>query len=238
MVQVFDFGFMFSAIPEILKYVPITVLLSLGSSFIGLIVAFIVALIRYFKVPILSPLCQVYISFIRGTPTLVQLFIVYYGIPIILIGLNQRFGANINVSGLPKIVYVFFAFSLNTGAYMSETIRSAIASVEPGQWEACYSLNMNTRQAITRIIIPQALTVALPPLGNSWISVMKDTSLAFSIGLVELLSSARLIGARASRYLEVYIDAALLYWLVCILMEFVLALLEKRMRKYERRSAA
>jgi L-cystine transport system permease protein len=238
MVKVFDFGFMFAAIPDILKYLPITVLLSFGSSCIGLFVAVIVALIRYFKIPILSPLCQLYISFIRGTPTLVQLFIVYYGIPIILIGVNQRFGTNINVSGLPKIVYIFSAFSLNTGAYMSETIRSAIASVEPGQWEACYSLNMNTKQALWRIIIPQALTVALPPLGNSWISVMKDTSLAFCIGLVELLSSARLIGARASRYLEVYIDAALLYWGVCILMELVLAFLEKRMRKYERRSAA
>jgi His/Glu/Gln/Arg/opine family amino acid ABC transporter permease subunit len=197
-----------------------------------------VALIRHFRTPILSPLSQLYISFVRGTPLLVQLFIVYYGIPIVLVALNQHFGTNMNLAGLPKMVYVFLAFSLNTGAYMSETIRSAIASVEPGQWDACYSLNMNTKQAITRIIIPQALTVALPPLGNSWISVMKDTSLAFSIGLVELLSSARLIGARASRYLEVYIDAALIYWGVCIVMELALVLMERRLRKYERRSAA
>ncbi|MDR1885239.1 MAG: amino acid ABC transporter permease [Synergistaceae bacterium] len=238
MVKVFDLGFMLTAIPDVLKYLPVTILISFGSSLIGLVVAFIVALIRYFEVPVLSPLCKLYISFIRGTPTLVQLFIVYYGIPIVLVAANQRFGTNINVSGLPKIIYVLFAFALNTGAYMSETIRSAITSVDAGQWEACYSLNMNTRQAVTRIVIPQALTVALPSLGNSWISVMKDTSLAFSIGLVELLSAARLIGARASRYLEVYIDAALMYWGVCIVMEIVLSLLEKRMRKYEGRIGA
>jgi L-cystine transport system permease protein len=234
MNEIFDFQYMFKALPGLLKYLPITILLSFGSSIIGLVVAFFVALIRYFQVPFLSPICKLYISFIRGTPTLVQLFLVYYGIPMVLLMINDKLGTSFNINGIPKMVYIFFAFSLNTGAYMSETIRSAILSVDPGQWEACYSVNMNTRQALRRIILPQALTVALPSLGNSCISVMKDTSLAFSIGLVELLSAARLAGARTSRYFEMFIDAAFLYWMTCIFMEMVLAFSEKRLRRYEK----
>lgn len=234
MPPILDLDFMIRSFPVILQYLPMTLLITLVSCLLGLVVAFIVAIIRYFDVPVLSSVCKLYISFIRGTPTLVQLFLIYYGLPIVLLACNEKFGTDFNVSGVDKIVYALFAFSLNTGAFMSETIRSAILSVDRGQLEACYSVNMSTRQAMIRVILPQALAVALPALGNSFISTMKETSLAFSIGIVELLAGARLLGARNSRYFEVYVDAAILYWMSCIILEFILALMEKYLRKHER----
>ncbi len=234
MNKIFDINYMLSTVPEIISYLPITLILAIVSSLIGLIIAFIIALIRYFNVKILTPICKVYVSFIRGTPTLVQLFLVYYGIPILLQAINAEFDTNFSVSTIPRIAFAFVALSLNSGAYMSETLRSAMLSVDDGQLEACYSVNMNIRQALTLIIIPQALTVALPSLSNTFISMVKETSLAFSISVVELMAGAKLVGARSFRFFETYIVVSILYWIVCIVIEQLLALIEKYLRRYER----
>lgn len=234
MKKVFDIGFMLSTIPEILGYLPITLVMAIISSILGLAIALAVALARYFRVRVLSQLCQIYVSFIRGTPTLVQLLLVYYGIPVLLEGLNAQFGTNLNVNGIPRIVFAFAAFSLNAGAYMSETIRSAILSVDSGQLEACYSINMTTWQALRRIVLPQAFTVALPSLGNSFISMVKETSLAFSISIMDLMAGAKIVGSRSFRFFEIYIVVSAIYWVVCFMIERLIGLSEKWMRRYER----
>lgn len=234
MNKIFDINYMLSTVPEIIGYLPVTLVLAIVSSLIGLVIAFMIALIRYFNVKVLTQICKVYVSFIRGTPTLVQLFLVYYGVPILLQGINAEFGTELNVNGIPRIAFAFLALSLNSGAYMSETLRSSMLSVDAGQLEACYSVNMNTRQALIRIIIPQALTVALPSLSNSFISMVKETSLAFSISVVELMAGAKLVGARSFRFFETYIVVSIIYWIVCIIIEQLLAFVEKYLRRYER----
>ncbi len=236
MGNIFDLNYMLSTVPQILPYLPVTLGLAFLSAGLGLVIGFLVALVRYFRIRVLSGICKVYVSFIRGTPMLVQLFLVYYGIPILLAGINNSFGTNLNVNRIPAVVFAAVAFSLNCGAYMSETIRSAMLSVDAGQLEACYSVNMTTRQAMLRVILPQAFTVALPPLGNSLISMVKETSLAFSISLVDMMAQAKLVGSRSFRFFEVYVVASIMYWGVCILIEQALAFAEKRMRRYERRA--
>ena len=237
MGNIFDLNYMLSTVPQILPYLPVTLGLAFLSAGFGLIIGFLVALVRYFRIRVLSGICKIYVSFIRGTPMLVQLFLVYYGIPILLTSINQSFGTNLNVNRIPAVIFAAVAFSLNCGAYMSETIRSAMLSVDAGQLEACYSVNMSTRQAMLRVILPQAFTVALPPLGNSLISMVKETSLAFSISLVDMMAQAKLVGSRSFRFFEVYVVASILYWCVCIFIEQALSFIEKRMRRYERRAA-
>ena len=237
MGNIFDLDYMLSTVPQILPYLPVTLGLAFLSAGLGLVIGFLVAMVRYFRVRVLCGICRVYVSFIRGTPMLVQLFLVYYGIPILLAGINSSLGTDLNVNRIPAVVFAAVAFSLNCGAYMSETIRSAMLSVDSGQLEACYSVNMTTRQAMLRVILPQAFTVALPPLGNSLISMVKETSLAFSISLVDMMAQAKLVGSRSFRFFEVYVVASILYWGVCILIEQALSFIEKRMRRYERRAA-
>ncbi|MBR4994000.1 MAG: amino acid ABC transporter permease [Lachnospiraceae bacterium] len=234
MGKVFDIEYMLSTVPEILKYLPVTLKIALYSGIISLILGFAVALVRTFKIKVLSQICAVYVSFIRGTPAMVQLLVAYYGIPIMLKGMNESLGTNLNVSGIPASVFAVVALSLNTGAFMSETIRSAILAVDAGQLEACYSVNMNTFTALRRIILPQAFTVALPPLGNSLISLLKETSLIFNISVIEMMAAAKIVGTRSFRFFEVYIVVALIYWACCLVLERLLLLLEKRVRKYER----
>ncbi|MGX8709724.1 MAG: amino acid ABC transporter permease [bacterium] len=234
MNKLFDPAFMISTVPEIVSYLPVTLGLAVVSSLIGLMIALGIALVRYFHIRVLEPISKIYVSFIRGTPTLVQLFLVYYGTPILLQALNERFQWNLNVDGIPTLVFGVVAFSFNSGAYMSETIRSAMLSVDSGQLEACYSVNMTTRQAMVRIIIPQAFKVALPPLGNSFISMVKETSLAFSISIVDIMAQAKLIGARSFRFFEIYIVVSLIYWACCFVIERILWIIERYVRRYER----
>lgn len=225
---------MISVVPEILSYLPVTLEIAVISGIIALILGFLVALTRYFHVKVLSQIALVYISFIRGTPAMVQLIIAYYGIPVFLKAINAEFGLNLSVNGIPAIVFAIIALSLNSAAFMSETIRSAMLAVDPGQLEACYSVNMSTAQAMIHIVLPQAFTVALPPLGNSFISLLKETSLVFYISVVEMMAAAKIVGSRSFRFFEVYIVVALIYWGCCLILERLLALLERRSRRYER----
>ena len=166
---------------------------------------------------------------------MVQLLVAYYGVPILLRGMNEGLGTRFSVNGIPAAAFAVFALSLNSGAFMSETIRGAMLAVDAGQLEACYSVNLSTWQALRRILLPQAFTNALPALGNSFISLLKETSLVFNISVIEMMAQAKITGSRSYRFFEVYIVVALIYWAVCFLMERGIALLEKRIRVYERR---
>jgi His/Glu/Gln/Arg/opine family amino acid ABC transporter permease subunit len=228
---------MFSTVPGIIAYLPVTLLLTAIASFVGLVIGFAVAMVRFFRIPYATALCKFYISFIRGTPTLVQLLLVYYGLPLLLNTINAKFGTNLSVNAVPKLVFASVALSINAGAYMSEIIRSAIMSVDVGQMEACYSVNMSTALAMRRIILPQAFVVALPPLGNSFMSMLKETSLVFNISVVEIMAQSRLIASRSFRFFEVYIVVSVIYWICCIILERLLAHLETALREYERSAA-
>ncbi len=236
-MQLFDFQFMLECVPEILiKGVPVALEIACVSFFFGLILGLIAALCKIYKIPVLRQLATVYISFFRGTPLVVQILIASFGVPIILRYINYRFGTNFDVSGVPQIYIMFITYSLYIGSFLSETIRTAILSVPPGQVEAGHSLGMTTPQVLKRVIIPQALTVALPVFGNTFIGLLKDTSLAFIAAIPDILGQAKIIAGRTSMFLESYIVAALIYWALCIILEQILRLLEKRSRKHERRN--
>lgn len=227
----FELDFMLSTVPEIIQYIPITVLMALISCLIGCVLGILLALARFFKVRFLSRVIAVYVSFIRGTPMLVQLYLVYYGLPLLVKSLVEYFGGEYDPNAIPKLVYAFTAFSLNSAAYMSETFRSALESVDKGQMEACYSIHMTTFQALKRVILPQAFVTALPPLGNSLLSLVKDTSLAFSISIVDLMAGAKIVASRSFRFFEIYIVVSVIYWAICFVLERLIALTEKKLKR-------
>ena len=196
----FDIGFMISTVPEIIRRLPLTLLMAFVSCLLGLLLGLLLALARFFKVRFINELVKVYVSFIRGTPMLVQLYLVYYGIPLIVRNIVDAVGSDFDINSIPAIVFAFIAFSLNSAAYMSETIRSSIEAVDKGQMEACYSIHLTTAQALRRVILPQAFIIALPPLGNSLLSLVKDTSLAFSISVVDVMAGAKIVGSRSFRF--------------------------------------
>ena len=222
-------------IKGIIPNIPITLEIAVVAAIIGIILGFILALFRVKKLPVLSQLATLYISFMRGTPLLVQIFLSYYGIPVMLNILNYRFGTAFSINKIPNMVFVYVAFSLNEAAYMAEAIRAAILSVDRKDIEAAHSIGMTGGQTMRRVILPQAMIVAIPNLGNSVISLVKSTSLAFTIGVMDMMGRAKVISGSNMRFFEVYIGLALLYWVMCIIIEFVVNKLEKKFNIRERK---
>jgi cystine transport system permease protein len=215
----FNFALLLQSIPQLLKGLGFTVELALGSMFIGLALGFGLALMRLSKQTALRRTARIYVSFIRGTPLLVQLFMIYYGLPTIGIRLDPM------TSGL-------IGFSLNMAAYSSEILRGAIAAVDIGQREAAFAMGMTPFQVMHRIVLPQAARLALPPLGNSFVSLVKDTSLAATIQVPELFRQAQLITARTFEVFTMYISVALVYWGASALLDLVQHRLEVRANRH------
>ncbi|MCC8106132.1 MAG: amino acid ABC transporter permease [Clostridiales bacterium] len=229
MAKLFDFRQVFQNIPELLTYLPITLELAFLSMLMGLLLGLVLAIIKMKEVPVLKQIAGFFVSLIRGTPVLVQLYIVYFGIPMFFKYLNQAYGTNFAVAKIPGFVYAVLALGLNNSAFSSEMIRSALMSVGNGQIEAAYALGMNYWQALKRIILPETITVALPTIGNSLISSVKGTSLAFTCAVVEMTAQGKIIGGRNYRYFEVYCSLAIIYWLVTIIIERVIGLAEQKL---------
>jgi cystine transport system permease protein len=196
-----------------------TIPLTLASFPIGLVIALVVALMRLSSVRLLQAVARFYVSIIRGTPLLLQLFIIYYALP--------EFGATIDP--FPSAV---IAFSLNVGGYASEVIRAAILSVPRGQTEAALTIGMGYTTTLRRIVLPQATRIAVPPLSNSLISLVKDTSLASGIQAVELLRKAQEIAAPTYEFFTLYGIAAVYYWIVCLVLSFGQTRAETRLNRY------
>lgn len=231
MDQLLDFQYMIDSLPDIAKGIPISLAIAVVAFIVGFIIALFCALIRIYNIPVLKQIVVLYVSFIRGTPLLVQIFLSYYGIPLFLRFLNAKYGTDIDISFIPAIYFIYVAFSINTGAYLSETIRSAILAVDKGQFEACYSVGMTTSQALRRVILPQAMRVGVPNLFNHFIMLLKDTSLAFAASVPEILGQAKIIAGRTSQFFEVYIVAALIYWVLCIILEQISNFIERKLNR-------
>lgn len=199
-----------------LKY---TIPLALISFALGLILAVLTALARLSHIKVWNIIARVYVSIIRGTPLLVQLFIIFYGLP----------NLGLTIDPFPSAV---IGFSLSMGAYGSEIIRAAILSIPKGQWEAAYSIGMSYTKALQRVVLPQAARVSIPPLSNSFISLVKDTSLASLILVTEMFRRAQEIAATNYEFLLLYSEAALLYWIICFLLSVVQGRIEARLDRY------
>lgn len=234
-MKIMHWDFIIEAVPIILKDgLYNTLRLTFVTFIFACIIGVIVALIKIEKIPVLWQIGVVYTSFFRGTPLMVQILIFYYGFPMVLNSYNERFGWNINVNDIPAINYMYVVFSLCYGAYISEVMRSAILSVDKGQSEAAYTIGMGKGKAFCRIIFPQALSNALPNLGNYFVDLVKGTSLAFSATVVEILASAKILGGREYKYFEAYLAAAIIYWVLCVLFQLIFSRIEVRSRRYER----
>lgn len=229
MAKLFDFERVFTNIPELIRYLPITLELALLSMLMGLVFGLLLAIIKMKEIPVLKQISAAFVSLIRGTPVLVQLYIVYFGVPMFFKYINQTYGANLAVANIPGFVYAVLALGLNSSAFSAEMIRSALMSVGRGQLEAASALGMTYGQALRRIIIPEAMTVALPTIGNSLISSIKGTSLAFTCSVVEITAQGRIMGGRDYRYFEVYCSLAIIYWLVTVVIEQILKFAERKL---------
>lgn len=205
--------------PIFLAGLKVTIPLTLVSFVLGLVFATLTAIGRLSKLKILNNIFAFYVWLFRGTPLLVQLFIAFYGLAQIGIELDKWFAAALTLS-------------LNTGAYASEPIRSAILAIPKGQWEAAQAIGMDQKTLLRRIIAPQAVRICLPPLSNTFISLVKDTSLASTITVTEMFMVSQRIAARFYEPLTLYIEVAVFYLLFCTVLTLLQAQLEKWTSRY------
>ncbi|SEJ43173.1 putative amino-acid transport system permease protein [Bhargavaea ginsengi] len=217
----FDLGYMIEIIPELLKYLPMTLYLAITSMIIAVIIGVILALILVNRTPGILQIAKVYISFFRGTPALVQLLLIYFGLPQLFPAMNEMSAATAAI----------IAFSLNTSAYLAEIFRAGLQSVDKGQAEAAVSVGMTYAQAMRGIVIPQAVRNAIPATGNIFIGLIKNSSLAFTIGVTELLAQGKLMATANLRFFEAYLAVGLIYWALTILYNWLQQWYEYRIGK-------
>ncbi|MFS1663391.1 amino acid ABC transporter permease [Streptococcus sp. zg-JUN1979] len=227
--KTFSLRAVFNGIPEILGRLPVTLSLTFFGALFGLLLALLFAIVKINRTKILYPIQAVFVSFLRGTPILVQLMLTYYGIPLFLNYLNKRYGFDWNVNAIPAEVFAIAAFAFNEAAYTSETLRAAIQAVNDGEIEAAKSLGMTSSQIYRRVIIPNAAVIATPTLINSLIGLTKGTSLAFNAGIVEMFAEAKILGGSDYRYFERFISVALVYWVISIIFERIGSFVEHKM---------
>ncbi len=228
MTLTFDLSYFLRAIFKLALSVPFTLALTLCSLVFGSLLGIFLTAGKLSETVAIRKICFGYTTVIRSTPTIVLLFLVYYGLPLLF----QLFGRDIN--RVPSSIFVIITFTLYTCSYLSELFRSSYLAVSRGQFEAAISVGLNNIQAMRRIILPQALLIALPNLGNTVITTMKEMSLAFTIGTLDLLGQAKIV--LANEYdvhtLEVYTAAAVLYWLLCFTLEKISKAVERSASKH------
>lgn len=217
----FDVSHMLELFPRLLKFVHLTLGMAIAAMAIAIALGLVLAIITKNKVRLLYPVANIFISFFRGTPTLVQLFLFYFGLP-------QLFPA---FSVLDAFTVTVLGLGVRNAAFLSEVFRSAITSVDPGQWEAGLSVGMTKWQTLWRIVLPQAVRIAVPPTGNFFIILVKETSLAFTLGVAEIFAQAKMSAAATYKFFESFLSVAILYWLITIAWTFVQSRIERRLEK-------
>ena len=220
-----------------LSGVPTALMITIVSLVIALPLGFLLALARINRIPVISGLARVYVSFVRGTPVIVQIFIIYTSVPLIVKPIFEKFHFKTNLYDVNPIWYAFIVFAINTTAILIEVFRSSINTVNKGQLEAAYAVGLNNVQAFRRIIIPQTLVVALPNICTATVNLIKATSLGYAMSLKEITLRAQVAANVGYNYIEAYIDIFLVYLILCSLVEYVFKLYERRLRKYKAANA-
>ncbi|AIF65826.1 cysteine ABC transporter permease [Terribacillus saccharophilus] len=215
----FDAELAWENLPFILEGLPMTIAVAFAGMAMGLILGFFLAIGRSSRFFLLRLPARFYISFMRGTPILVFLFILYQGLPVVQIRLDA-------------FTCAVLAFGLNSAAYIAEVNRGALNSIAYGQWESSYALGLNYWQTLTRVIVPQAARVAMPPLTNVFLDLVKATSLAAVITVPEMFQKAQIVAGRTFDSMTMYITVALVYWPLCIIISYFQERLEKRFSRY------
>lgn len=233
-----DPSFIWTAFLQLLPAIPTTLIITAVSVLAGFFIGLFVALVRIYKVPVLSQIASGYVTFIRGTPMLTHLLLIYFGLPMLLDALSSRLGWGFHSASIPMIWFAFISFSITAGAYMAEVIRSGLLAVNRGQLEAAYAVGMTTWQAMRRIVFPQALAVSLPNLSNSVIGMLHGSTLAFTVSVVDINAKAQIVASTNWKFFEAYLAAAAIFWGLTVLIERLTARLEKRINLYNRGGVA
>ncbi|MBK5480625.1 amino acid ABC transporter permease [Peribacillus sp. TH16] len=227
-----DYKFLVETFFVALSGVPTALFITIVALLVALPLGFLLALTRINQIPVLNRVAQIYVSFVRGTPVIIQIFIIYSSVPLLLASIFDKYNIEMNVYDVNPIWYAFIVFSLNTTAILIEVFRSAISTVSKGQLEAAYSVGLTNAQAFRRIIIPQTLVVALPNICTATVNLIKATSLGYALSLQEITLRAKVAANVGYNYVEAYIDIFLVYLILCSLVEYLFKLYEKRLSRY------
>ncbi|HEY0207746.1 ABC transporter permease subunit [Acerihabitans sp.] len=221
MGQLFELHYVFAAFPRLLPFIPETLFLLFICIVASLLLGTLFALLQLFPLPLLSRLVAVIVSFVLGMPLLTLLFLFYFGLPEIFLPLG------IDFTRTNGIYFVVLAFGLHYAVMVSESIRGAVNSVGKGQFEAAFSIGLTAIAALWRIIMPQAMRVLLPNLANIYLRAIKSTSIAFSVGVVDLMSQAQVIGQSTGHNFESYLAVTVIYYLFYLILSAFFKLMEK-----------
>ncbi len=230
--MIVDVEFLIEAFTAICKSIPVTLELAVFSFVIGFVAAVCIALVIYYQVRILEKVFRFYISVIRGTPLMLQLYIIYYAIPMLVDTLCEGRGWAFRSSMIPTMTLVILALSLHISAYLAETIRSGIMSVSVGEIEAAYTIGMKNLMIIRRVILPQAFRVCIPNFSTQFINILHGSSLAFYVTVLEITGTAQILAQDNWKYFETYLAAGLIYWILTIIVEIITHFIEKTLHKH------
>lgn len=217
----FDASFFWGLFPIMFRYIDTTLGISLASLLLALLIAFIIAGAYYLEVPVLKEICGAWVSIFRGTPLLAQLFWICYGLPQLIVPMQK----------LSTMTLIIWGVAFNASSYMSETLRGALSSVNKGQMEGCLACGMTRFQGFFRIVLPQAVRVAVPGLSNNFVDIIKQSSLAFTLGVTEIMAVAKMEGSTDLKFLESFTAVMIVYWLIVTFFNYVQKLLEKWMSR-------
>lgn len=230
-IDYFSFQRVMEYFPQLLSRLHITLIIVFMSLVIGLILGTLIAAGRLFNIPVIKQLTSVYISFIRGVPVNIQLFIVYFGFPAVFNPIFLKVGIDLNQ--LEPIYFVILTYAFSSAAFLAVVIAASIHGVDKGQTEAALSIGMTRKQMFLRVISPQAFHIALPEIGNTVVSTLKDTSMAFTVGVIDTVGVISSIAARTRHSLEGYVGVAIIYFVLCLLFEKGFSFVEKKYKVFK-----
>ncbi len=219
--MLFDTRYFLELFPVVLSALGLTTEIALLSLGLTLLLSVFIAVARYYRVPFLSPFFGMFITVFRATPLIVELFMIYFALPCLFPALRSMTAFQATVISL----------TLNTSAFMAESFRAALESVDPGQIEACYSMGMTRTQTMMRAVLPQAFVVAMPSVGNHFIGIIKGTALGFTVGLADMMGKAKMEAALDLRFFEAYLCVSVIYLVIVLGLEFVLRGMERRVQQ-------
>lgn len=235
-MMIFDLNFAIENFYQAVLGIPTTLLITFVAVAGGLPLGFFIAVARINKVPVLNKFFTLYISFLRGTPVIVQIFLVYNSAPSVLNHIGGAFKISYNFNGLNPVYYAFLVFVLNASAGFAEMWKSALSSVGKGQLEAAQTVGLTNFQAFKGVIIPQALAAAAPSLCSTSLSLLKNTSLVFIMTVQDITAKAKIAAGQQYKYVEGYMDIVAAYIIVCSLLEILFKLWEKNLTEYRNKS--
>lgn len=229
-----DYQFIADSFLDVASYIPVTLKLAVIAFLISFPFGVLMAVISHRKIKILSTIVRLYISIIRGTPTILQIYVIYTIAPYLASNLLKSIGSDFDIYSLNNIYYAYIALSLSTGVSIAEAVRSGLGTVNRGQYEAGLSVGLSGTATFMRIIFPQAISSAMPVIGNIIVDLLKTTSLAYMMAVTEVMGRAKILGGMQLRYFEAYLTVFIIYIVLIATIERLVKLLEKRMVRYRK----